>query len=286
MTPESTTTTTPLRPDSRRSDRALREILKDTRRQQGLSQMELALRLGYSPRHISFVENGRSRPSRALIERWLAEVGAQPSIRSAALHHAGFSLGRRPDRASNDHQAHPAQALFHRLLTTHDPFPAFLFDASWFIRDANRAARWLMSQVMPGYLDDLAQDQAVDMIQACAHPLGLLSKMQNAKSVGYGLCAQLELEASANPDLRSRVSAFQASLEDRFGPHDAPVEPFDHMTFSFVTTAGRFDFFRFQSLVELPQDITLQSLRAEVSLPLATETRDAMYRADLPALSL
>lgn len=159
-----------------------------------------------------------------------------------------------------------SQGLIERLLAAHEPLPAFLFDSNWFIRDANRAARWLMSIVMPAYLAELEPGEDVDMIASCTHPLGLLSMMQNAKSVGYALHAQLSLEATANPSLHARMRTFATSLLDRFGPADN-VGPLDHLTFSFSTPVGPFDFFRFQSLVELPQDVTLESLRVEVSLP-------------------
>lgn len=262
------------------SETTLREVLRDARKRCGISQMELALRLGFSPRHICFVEIGRARPSRMLIERWLDEVGARPSVRSAALLHAGFALKPAPANGRHgDPAAHPARELFERLLAVHEPFPAFLFDADWHIRSANRAALWLMSTVMPDYMRSLPPGNDLDMIGSCAHPSGLLSNMVDAASVGYALLDQLDLEASANPRLRARVRDFARSLDDRFGPRHTSGGTFAHLTFSFATAAGRFDFFRFQSLVELPQDVTLHSLRAEVALPLNERTKDAMRAA-------
>lgn len=270
-------------PESATSEVILRHLLRDARKQRGLSQMELALRLGFSPRHISFVEVGRSRPSRTVMERWLDEVEARPSVRSAALLHAGFALKSNPanDR-TGDPARHPASELFERLLSVHEPFPAFLFDADWRIRSANRGARWLMSVVMPEYLESLPPSAHVDMIEACAHPSGLLSQMVGAQSVGYALLAQLELETSANPRLRPRVENFASSLTRRFGGcNTSGPASFAHLTFSFATDSGHFDFFRFQSLVDLPQDVTLHSLRVEVGLALNDHTKEAMRKASL-----
>lgn len=259
------------------SEATLCGLLRETRRQQGLSQMELALRLGFSPRHISFVEVGRSRPSRTLIERWLEEVEAAPSIRSAALHHAGFAPRMVTDPETNvDGLASP---VLRRLLEAHEPFPAFVFDADWNIRMANRGASWLMSVVMPDYMDQLSDRSCVDMIDCSAHPSGLLGQMSDAAEVGYGLLAQLQLELAANPGLQSRIATLEASLLDRFGELERPENPsLGHATFAFETDIGRFDLFRFQSVVDLPQDVTLQSMRVEVSLPLNEATRHAFQR--------
>jgi transcriptional regulator with XRE-family HTH domain len=260
------------------SEASLRHILRRARKQQGISQMELALRLGFSARHISFVEVGRARPSRTLIERWLEEVDAQPSVRSAALHHAGFSPGA--GAPANNNCILPDPCLLERLLGVHDPFPAFYFDADWRIRSANRGATWLMSVIMPQYLRTVRPQGPVDMIDACVHPGGLLSLMSDASAVGYALLSQLELESAANPALRQRIKCLEVSLLDRFGRRpEGQITLAARSTFSFATHLGRLDFFRFQSLVDLPQDVTLRSIRVEVSLPLNEATKCAMQAA-------
>lgn len=257
------------------------QVLRDARKQRGFSQMELALRLGFSPRHISFVEVGRARPSRGLIERWLAEVDAQPSVLRAALLHAGFAptlsqTESQPGRPENDQ---PTE-LMDRMLAAHDPFPAFAFDADWRIRRANRAAWWLMSQVMPNYMPNIPPDGSLDMVMCCAHASGLLSNMVNPASFGYAHLAQLELEAVANPRLRPAIDALAISLAARFG--ERPVietSCLAHAAFSFSTPLGQLDFLRFQCLIDLPQDVTLRSMRVELSLPMNDRTREVMRAA-------
>jgi transcriptional regulator with XRE-family HTH domain len=48
------------------------ELLRKWRHERRLSQLELAIRAGVSARHVSFVETGRTVPSRAMVLR-LAE---------------------------------------------------------------------------------------------------------------------------------------------------------------------------------------------------------------------
>lgn len=237
--------------------------------------MELALRLGISARHVSFVEIGRARASRALLERWLDEVGANHSIRNAALHHAGF-VPQAPCSEGGNRSPQATPEFVNRLLTAHDPYPAFCFSADWRICSANSGAALLMTMVMPGYLQTLAPGAKVDMIEACMHPGGLLSRMCDPRAVGTGLLAQLELECEASAELQRRVARLRRHLETLFG-EDLDTEPSSGSVFSFATDLGRLDFFRFQSLLDLPQDVTLNSLRVEVALPLNEHTKRVMH---------
>lgn len=65
--------------------------LRHARATRDVSQRELALRLGVSQRHVSYVEGNRARPSRDLIVSWIREVGAPLSLCNAALLPAGFA---------------------------------------------------------------------------------------------------------------------------------------------------------------------------------------------------
>ena len=53
------TTSGPTRPPS-----AVGQLLRAWRATRGMSQLDLALRAGFSARHVSFIETGRSQPSR------------------------------------------------------------------------------------------------------------------------------------------------------------------------------------------------------------------------------
>lgn len=46
---------------------SLQTTLQTARKSKRLSQLELALRMGVSQRHVSFVESGRAQPSRELL---------------------------------------------------------------------------------------------------------------------------------------------------------------------------------------------------------------------------
>lgn len=77
-------------PHSAASD-SLQTTLQTARKSKRLSQLELALRMGVSQRHVSFVESGRAQPSRELLLNWLHELQAPLALRNVALQQAGFA---------------------------------------------------------------------------------------------------------------------------------------------------------------------------------------------------
>ena len=79
-------------------------ILRRTRLEHGISQLELAGRLDVSQRHVSFLESGRALPSRGLILAWMAELGVPVSVRNAALLQCGFALPQ-PDEDTQGAEA-------------------------------------------------------------------------------------------------------------------------------------------------------------------------------------
>ena len=70
---------------------SLRDTLQTARKSKRISQLELALRMGVSQRHVSFVESGRAQPSRELLLAWLHELQAPLALRNVALQQAGFA---------------------------------------------------------------------------------------------------------------------------------------------------------------------------------------------------
>jgi transcriptional regulator with XRE-family HTH domain len=71
--------------------RAFGEQLRDWRQRRHLSQLELASELQISSRHLSFVETGRSQPSRAMVLRLAESLGIPLRERNSLLIAAGFA---------------------------------------------------------------------------------------------------------------------------------------------------------------------------------------------------
>ncbi len=66
-------------------------LLAGLRQKRAQSQLALALDAGVSPRHLSFLESGRSMPSRPMVLRLAAAVGAPPDVQNSLLLAAGYA---------------------------------------------------------------------------------------------------------------------------------------------------------------------------------------------------
>lgn len=263
------------------------DILREMRTSRSFSQFELALRLGVSQRHVSFVESGRARPSRHLILSWARETGASVDERNAALLSAGFSPAIVEFGTGEIHGSATFAAL-RDMLAAHDPYPGLVFDADWMIRAMNEGGQWLCTVGMPDFLASMdGPPGEMDMIAALIHPAGMLSTLRNAPEVGYALLNQLRAEQLIRPALRPRVDRYHASLEARFGPcpaerRRAPGQPRLHIVAD--TVVGTLSFLLVQTVFGLPQNITQASPRTELWFPTDEFTRRLMAtrgRADL-----
>ena len=123
----------------------LRQVRKDNR----LSQLELSLRLGVSQRHVSFVESGRSKPSRELLIAWLQALNAPLILRNEIMLQAGYAPVYTATQLDDPTLAQVNDAL-QQLLSAHDPAPAFVIDSRWNLLRLNRGGQWLAATLMPG----------------------------------------------------------------------------------------------------------------------------------------
>lgn len=259
---------------------ALSELLRSRRQESGLSQMELAFRLGISQRHLCFVEIARARPSRDLLMAWMDALEAPVSVRNAALHHAGLSAVGARDACASSGEEMLREAL-EGLVAAHEPYPAVVFDADWRVQQLSAGGMDLCSQITTGF--DLCAEihaQGLDMIEAVASPDGLLSRAQDPEVAAAALLAQFEAESWARPSLRDRVQACRAALMRRFGDRlpkgRDPGAP--HLQLAFDTDAGPLTFFIIQTVVGLPQNVTPDALRAELWFPADEPTRQTLWR--------
>ena len=118
--------------------------LRQWRRLRHLSQLSLANAAGTTSRHLSFLETGRSRPSKDMVHR-LAEALVVPlRARNELLTAAGFAAGF-AETPLDAPDLEPFRSAISRLLAQHEPFPAFVLDRHWNIVAANPPAAALFT---------------------------------------------------------------------------------------------------------------------------------------------
>ena len=152
---------------------AVGQLLRDWRTRRRLSQLDLANVAGISARHLSFVETGRSRPSREMVLHLADQLDVPLRERNALLIAGGFA----PTFHATDFDApemQPVREAVDRLLAAHEPYPAILVDRRWTLMAANRAAIVLVDGVAPGLLDP-----PCNVLRATLHPKGLSSRILN-----------------------------------------------------------------------------------------------------------
>lgn len=252
--------------------------LRRWRTRRELSQLAVAVECGVSTRHLSFVETGRARPSQALVlhlARFLGATNRELNEGLLVAGHAPLHVGDLGvERTALDE-------TLGEMLERH-PCPAFVFTAGWVMERLNRSGQWLCSVLMPGLWSAIdAGSVGLDMIAALTHHDGLLSRVRDAPRVGTALLRQLRVEQLTNPRLKDRVDTFEWSLSQRFPTHpigDAPdfTEPSLHLQFG--TTHGPLSFFTLQSVVGIPQHITVATPRVELWFPADVHTRHLLDR--------
>ncbi len=123
---------------------AVGPLLSEYRKRNRLSQLELSLLADVSSRHISFIETGRSRPSRAMLMR-LADVLELPHKDSNLLLNSGGYAAAYSELDLNSEAMQPVRATLGLILENHNPYPALVMDGNYNLLMANQAQQNLMA---------------------------------------------------------------------------------------------------------------------------------------------
>lgn len=250
----------------------LTDVLRQARARRRLSQWDLSLELGISQRHLSFVEVGRSRPSRDLLLRWLDALDVPLVVRNEALLAAGHAPAY-DDSPLDTEPLGEARRAVATLLRAHEPWPALVLDTAWDVVAANAGAAWLLDVAgcpvdLPGP-DARGGAPAVNLLDLAAGALG--AAVVNLPEVARSLLPQLRAEAVTEPALRPRLERLSA-----LAPRDeAPVRFPPTLVTRYATAVGELAFLSMFTTFGTPHSITLRSLRVELMFPADEATRAA-----------
>lgn len=170
------------------------EVLRFWRQRRNMSQLELAGATGVSTKHLSFVENGRARPSRQLLVHLADALAIPPRERDRLLLAGGFAPPHDVP-GSRDRAMHPVRQELDALLAAHDPNPAIVVDARWDLVAANAAADLLWDGVDPRLLAP-----PVNMLRISTHPEGLPRISTATPVCSRSLITRLRRQADEDAD--------------------------------------------------------------------------------------
>jgi transcriptional regulator with XRE-family HTH domain len=169
-------------------------LLREWRRRRSISQLALSLDSDISTRHLSFLETGRSKPSREMVVR-LAETLAVPlRERNTLLLAAGYAP-LYAERSLDAAEMEPVRGALDRFLRAHEPYPALVVDRHHNLVAANDALGALTAGCAPELLAPPA-----NAIRVALHPRGMAPRTANLAEWSAHLLARLRRELAATGD--------------------------------------------------------------------------------------
>ncbi|WP_322060820.1 helix-turn-helix domain-containing protein [Paraburkholderia sp. J63] len=258
--------------------RSVGELLREWRLRRRMSQLLLATEADISTRHLSFVESGRSLPSREMVMHLAERLDVPLRERNALLVAAGYAPLYR-ERTLDDPQLAAAREAVELVLRGHEPYPALAVDRHWNIVAANASLAPLVGEASPALLA-----APVNALRLSLHPEGMAPRIVNWHAWRAHLLARLQrqIEASADPALVALHNELAACPAPQHA-QPAAAEPLQHaiaVPLRIRTALGELSFYSTTTVFGTPVDITLSELAIEAFFP-ADEQTARTLRAQL-----
>jgi transcriptional regulator with XRE-family HTH domain len=240
------------------------DLLRKWRQHRRLSQLDLSIQADISTRHLSFVETGRSVPSREMVLHLAEQLDLPLRERNQLLIAAGYA----PIYAERALDTTPLSAVrdaVRQVLTGHEPYPALAVDRYWNIVDGNTALAVLTEGVAAELLGPPA-----NALRIALHPGGMAPRIANLAEWRGHLLARLrrEVEHTADPRLAALYDELVAL------PCDDPTPAGEHSPAGAVVVPLRFRhpdgelaFFSTVTTFGTALDVTVAELAIEAFFP-------------------
>jgi transcriptional regulator with XRE-family HTH domain len=243
------------------SPRPIGDLLREWRRHRRLSQLDLASGAEISTRHLSFMESGRSQPSRDMIVRLAEYLDIPLRERNRLLVSAGFAPAYR-ERALADPALASVQDTMRLLLRGLEPYPALVVDRHWHLVDCNSATQRLLAGLPPEWLQ-----APVNVLKLSLHPTGLAPRIRNLPVWRAHLLERLRRQIDATQDpalmaLLAELRSYPGAESPQSLTNDAIAVPMElelgDTVLSMLSTTTVFG---------TPMDVTLAELALEAFVP-------------------
>ena len=246
------------------TDPPLRDLLRFWRRKRGMSQLDLSMETGISQRHLSFVESGRSTPSRELLSVVCDALNIPLRERNDLLLASGFAPQYSEPGIGSEQMALVMRAI-DRMLKQHEPHPALVLDRHWNVVRANEAAPRFFSLFID--LENIPKPR--NLLELMFDPKALRPFVEEWEKVATGLLQRVQREAVGQvidgklQELLKRLRAYPGVVDLKPSiSSQIPVVPI-----TFRREEQRFSYFSLITAVGTPQSTTAQELRVECMYP-------------------
>jgi transcriptional regulator with XRE-family HTH domain len=236
-----------------------------------MSQLDLAARAGTTQRHVSFIEQARSRPGRSLIMRLSESMELTLRERNALLLAAGFAPAF-PESPLEDDALRPVREALDTILDGHLPYPAMVVRPHGILFIANRAFELFYEGVDPALLAP-----PVNVFRLALHPDGVAPRVHNLPEWGRHITENLRAQLVRSPE--PSLQALLAELEGYLPP--LPPQT-DVLGFAVPLELGSADgdlrLITTLTSFATAADVTLAELHLEAFLPADEGTAEVLRR--------
>ncbi len=247
---------------------AFGSLLRDWRQRRRLTQLDLGLAAEVSARHLSFLETGRSRPSREMVLHLAEELDVPLRGRNELMTAAGYAPAYTQHGIDDDEMSDVRSSL-HRILHGHAPYPAVLVDGTWTLLAANRAVALLTDLVDPALLVP-----PVNVLRVSLHPLGLARHVPDPQEYAAHIVSRLRRQAE-----RAATTGLRALLAEMVGycrslGLDPAAQPRDRIVLPLRLRHPdqELTLFSTVSVLGAPLDVTLDEVAIESFFPADEDT--------------
>jgi transcriptional regulator with XRE-family HTH domain len=258
-------------------------LLKHWRNLRGASQLGLALDAGISQRHLSFIESGRSVPSRPTLTSLMQSLDVPLRERNAFFVSAGYA----PVYSEAPWNAREMDGITHaleRMLRQNDPFPALVMDRYWNVLHTNASS----PRFFGSFIDMKARTGPRNMLHLIFDPAGMRPFVVEWESTAKCLVQRVYREMIGRVlDAQTQVlldelfayPGVDPSWRLRGSVGSAPNLPM--VPLSFAKDGKVLNYFSMVTTVGAPQSVAAQEMRIESLFP-ADEVTEALHRTLLP----
>ncbi|MFT4438874.1 helix-turn-helix domain-containing protein [Caballeronia sp. 15715] len=265
-------------------------LLRQWRDMRGRSQFELSLDAGVSQRHISFIESGRSVPSRQMLLDIAQALDIPLRERNPLLLAAGYA----PIYQETAWGALEMQSVTNalgRILRQHEPFPAMVMDRYWNVLMTNESS----PRFFNCFIDLSARKSPRNMLHLMFDPEGMRPFVANWEDVAKSLIQRVYRESvgrvidDKTQGLLADLLAYPDVQTAWKSPHAMNATPATRtmpvIPISFVKDDEVLSYFSMVTTVGTPQTIAAQELRIECLFPAddVTEARHVVMLDEVSA---
>ena len=258
-------------------------MLQHWRRRRALSQLDLSLDAGVSQRHLSFLESGRSSPSREMVLMLAGALDLPLRERNAMLVAAGFAAMFREEGLAGV-EAEPVRRALGFMLDQQEPYPGLVLDRHWNLLMANAAAGAMIAEFvdLEAFAAKHCADGPPNILKLTAHPDGLRPWIADWPELAEALRVRVRREAAIgapDPVLLSLVQEIETLLPKPQRPSRAPAAPVSPIL-PLVLKRGDLTLSWFSTVATLgtAMDAELEELRIEQFFP-ADEATERYVRS-------